>query len=207
MVFLLVHGGLAIIFIKLMAWHFEQVGSVFEYFNKNPIFGVVPPDSPFWAPILGIFVFTGFPSAVSIIKPQTTSLRSFLLSWTSFIRFRNTSIGAPCSQSPEGMMVQTVAAHWVLVCAEEHCEKLLVWLQLWIHSTKIGALEWNPLAPWWCFLSFCNTKNLCDVSNRGVYIGEYDAVASGKTHMKILWTNVSWHVWCPGRILQWGFPL
>lgn len=39
------------------------VGSVFEYFNKNPIFGVVPPDSPFWAPILGIFVFTGFPSA------------------------------------------------------------------------------------------------------------------------------------------------
>ncbi|CAK9221060.1 unnamed protein product [Sphagnum troendelagicum] len=39
------------------------VGSVFEYFNKNAIFGVVPPDSPFWAPILGIFVFTGFPSA------------------------------------------------------------------------------------------------------------------------------------------------
>jgi hypothetical protein len=39
------------------------VGSVFEYFNKNPIFGVVPTDSPFWAPILGIFVFTGFPSA------------------------------------------------------------------------------------------------------------------------------------------------
>lgn len=39
------------------------VGSVFEYFNNNPIFGVVPPDSPFWAPILGIFVFTGFPSA------------------------------------------------------------------------------------------------------------------------------------------------
>jgi hypothetical protein len=39
------------------------VGSVFEYFNKNAIFGVVPPDSPFWTPILGIFVFTGFPSA------------------------------------------------------------------------------------------------------------------------------------------------
>lgn len=37
------------------------VGSVFEYFDKNAIFGVVAPDSPFWAPILGIFTFTGLP--------------------------------------------------------------------------------------------------------------------------------------------------
>ncbi|GBG73509.1 hypothetical protein CBR_g16852 [Chara braunii] len=39
------------------------VGSIFEYFNKNPVFGVVPPDSPFYAPILGFFVLTGFPTA------------------------------------------------------------------------------------------------------------------------------------------------
>lgn len=39
------------------------VGSIFEYFNQNPIFGVVQPDSPLWAPILGVFVVTGFPSA------------------------------------------------------------------------------------------------------------------------------------------------
>lgn len=39
------------------------VGSVFEYFNKNPVFGVVSPDSPFYAPILGFFAFTGLPTA------------------------------------------------------------------------------------------------------------------------------------------------
>ncbi|KAH7306235.1 hypothetical protein KP509_22G002900 [Ceratopteris richardii] len=39
------------------------IGSIFEYFNKNPIFGVVLPDSPLYAPILGFFVFTGFPTS------------------------------------------------------------------------------------------------------------------------------------------------
>ncbi|KAL2644088.1 hypothetical protein R1flu_011675 [Riccia fluitans] len=39
------------------------VGSIFEYFNKNPVFGVVQPDSPLWAPILGFFAITGLPSA------------------------------------------------------------------------------------------------------------------------------------------------
>ncbi|MCO5557480.1 hypothetical protein L7F22_011045 [Adiantum nelumboides] len=39
------------------------VGSIFEYFNKKPVFGVVLPDSPFYAPILGCFVFGGFPAA------------------------------------------------------------------------------------------------------------------------------------------------
>ncbi|KAL3697292.1 hypothetical protein R1sor_011368 [Riccia sorocarpa] len=39
------------------------VGSIFEYFNGNPIFGIVQPDSPLWAPILGIFSITGLPSA------------------------------------------------------------------------------------------------------------------------------------------------
>jgi hypothetical protein len=36
---------------------------VFEYFDKNAIFGVIPPDSPLWAPILGLFAFTGLPTA------------------------------------------------------------------------------------------------------------------------------------------------
>ena len=45
---------------------FLQVGSIFEYFNQNPLFGVVQPDNPVWAPILGVFVITGFPTAVSI---------------------------------------------------------------------------------------------------------------------------------------------
>jgi vacuolar iron transporter family protein len=40
-----------------------QVGSVFEFTNKNPIFGVVQPDSFLYGPILGIFALTGLPTA------------------------------------------------------------------------------------------------------------------------------------------------
>jgi hypothetical protein len=40
-----------------------QVGSIFEYFNRHAIFGVVSPDNLLWAPILGFFAITGFPSA------------------------------------------------------------------------------------------------------------------------------------------------
>lgn len=40
-----------------------QVGSVFEYFDGNAVFGVIPPDSPLWAPVLGLFAFTGIPMA------------------------------------------------------------------------------------------------------------------------------------------------
>eukprot|EP00775_Hariotina_reticulata_P002729 gene2729-3026_t len=39
------------------------VGSVFEYFDKNAIFGVIPPENPLWAPILGLFAITGLPTA------------------------------------------------------------------------------------------------------------------------------------------------
>mmetsp|Transcript_10283 Transcript_10283/g.30949 ORF Transcript_10283/g.30949 Transcript_10283/m.30949 type:complete len:197 (+) Transcript_10283:114-704(+) len=39
------------------------VGSIFEFLNKNPIFGVLPSSSPFYLPILGFFVVTGFPTA------------------------------------------------------------------------------------------------------------------------------------------------
>ena len=38
-------------------------GSVFEYAYGNPIFGVVTKDSWAYAPILGWFVFTGYPLA------------------------------------------------------------------------------------------------------------------------------------------------
>ncbi|EPS71041.1 hypothetical protein M569_03721, partial [Genlisea aurea] len=39
------------------------IGSVFEYVNQRPVFGVVNSDSAFYAPLLGFFVFTGFPSS------------------------------------------------------------------------------------------------------------------------------------------------
>lgn len=38
------------------------VGSIFEYFNQNAIFGIIQPDSPLWLPILGFFSITGLPS-------------------------------------------------------------------------------------------------------------------------------------------------
>ena len=38
-----------------------QVGSIYEYFNKNPIFGLLPPGNPLYAPILGFFAITGLP--------------------------------------------------------------------------------------------------------------------------------------------------
>ncbi|EIE21297.1 hypothetical protein COCSUDRAFT_83521, partial [Coccomyxa subellipsoidea C-169] len=39
------------------------VGSIFEFANRNPIFGVLPPSNFLWAPILLFFSITGFPSA------------------------------------------------------------------------------------------------------------------------------------------------
>ncbi|KAK9838929.1 hypothetical protein WJX74_006105 [Apatococcus lobatus] len=39
------------------------IGSIFEWTNKNPVFGVLPPTSPFYTPILGFFAITGLPSA------------------------------------------------------------------------------------------------------------------------------------------------
>jgi hypothetical protein len=40
-----------------------SVGSIFELSNGNALFGVIQPDSPLWAPILGLFAFTGLPTA------------------------------------------------------------------------------------------------------------------------------------------------
>ncbi|KAG6482822.1 uncharacterized protein LOC122014338 [Zingiber officinale] len=39
------------------------IGSIFEYANKNPVFGVLKSDSIFYAPLLGFFVFTGIPTS------------------------------------------------------------------------------------------------------------------------------------------------
>ncbi|KAL6841227.1 hypothetical protein ACP4OV_028745 [Aristida adscensionis] len=39
------------------------IGSIFEYTNRRPVFGVLGPDSALYAPILGFFVFTGIPTA------------------------------------------------------------------------------------------------------------------------------------------------
>ena len=41
----------------------SQVGSIFEFTNRNAIFGVLPPENPLWAPILLLFAVTGLPSA------------------------------------------------------------------------------------------------------------------------------------------------
>uniref|UniRef100_A0A0E0HG76 Uncharacterized protein n=1 Tax=Oryza nivara TaxID=4536 RepID=A0A0E0HG76_ORYNI len=39
------------------------IGSIFEYANQRPVFGVVSPDSALYAPLLGFFVFTGIPTS------------------------------------------------------------------------------------------------------------------------------------------------
>ncbi|XP_024975676.1 uncharacterized protein LOC112513599 [Cynara cardunculus var. scolymus] len=39
------------------------IGSVFEYVNQKPVFGVLNSDSIFYAPVLGFFAFTGLPTA------------------------------------------------------------------------------------------------------------------------------------------------
>ncbi|XP_068647707.1 uncharacterized protein [Aristolochia californica] len=39
------------------------IGSVFEYINQKPVFGVLNSDSVFYAPLLGFFAFTGIPTS------------------------------------------------------------------------------------------------------------------------------------------------
>ncbi|KAJ7101815.1 hypothetical protein O6H91_Y577800 [Diphasiastrum complanatum] len=39
------------------------VGSIFEFFNKRAVFGIIQPDSPFYTPILGFFAVTGLPTS------------------------------------------------------------------------------------------------------------------------------------------------
>ncbi|GJN14782.1 hypothetical protein PR202_gb01641 [Eleusine coracana subsp. coracana] len=39
------------------------IGSIFEYTNQRPVFGIINPDSALYAPLLGFFVFTGIPTS------------------------------------------------------------------------------------------------------------------------------------------------
>ncbi|RCV17154.1 hypothetical protein SETIT_3G196700v2 [Setaria italica] len=39
------------------------IGSIFEYTNQRPVFGIVGSDSALYAPLLGFFVFTGIPTS------------------------------------------------------------------------------------------------------------------------------------------------
>ncbi|CAN6477182.1 unnamed protein product [Victoria cruziana] len=39
------------------------IGSIFEYANQRPVFGVINQDSVVYAPLLGFFVFTGVPTS------------------------------------------------------------------------------------------------------------------------------------------------
>lgn len=43
-----------------------QIGSVFEYLNQKPVFGILNSDSIFYVPVLGFFAFTGIPTSVSL---------------------------------------------------------------------------------------------------------------------------------------------
>jgi len=43
-----------------------QIGSIFEYVNQKPVFGVLSSDSVFYTPLLGFFAFTGVPTSVII---------------------------------------------------------------------------------------------------------------------------------------------
>ncbi|KAE8706456.1 polyglutamine-binding protein 1-like isoform X1 [Hibiscus syriacus] len=39
------------------------IGSIFEYINQRPVFGVLNSNSVFYAPLLGFFAFTGIPTS------------------------------------------------------------------------------------------------------------------------------------------------
>ena len=41
----------------------SQVGSIFEFIDRNPVFGVLQPDNPAWAPVLRFMSITGLPMA------------------------------------------------------------------------------------------------------------------------------------------------
>lgn len=65
-----------------------QIGSIFEYVNQKPVFGVLSSDSIFYAPVLGFFAFTGIPSSVSVFVPAFDVLVSLIdiMIWIDGIR-------------------------------------------------------------------------------------------------------------------------
>ncbi|KAF8719410.1 hypothetical protein HU200_024123 [Digitaria exilis] len=57
---LLIEAWLGIFFTDKIA---PQIGSIFEYTNQRPVFGIIGSDSALYAPLLGFFVFTGIPTS------------------------------------------------------------------------------------------------------------------------------------------------
>ncbi|KAJ6301276.1 hypothetical protein OIU77_015562 [Salix suchowensis] len=55
------------------------IGSIFEYVNQRPVFGVLNSDSIFYAPVLGFFAFTGIPLSVSAIHISFWVFKTLIL--------------------------------------------------------------------------------------------------------------------------------
>lgn len=69
------------------------VGSMFEIFNRKPLFGVLPPENPLWLPILAFFAVTGLPvsgkaDTISTNENKMQVISSFLL-WLQPIDWQN----------------------------------------------------------------------------------------------------------------------
>ena len=80
---------------------FVQVGSIFEIINKNPVFGVIQPDSPLWLPILGLFAVTGLPTAGAArfalhCHLQWCSVPGFLLLFDSAVLWKPSLLLVHC---------------------------------------------------------------------------------------------------------------
>jgi hypothetical protein len=59
-----------------------QIGSIFEYTNGRPVFGVVGTDSPLYVPLLGFFAVTGIPTSVRTpVLTCSTCLRCRIFSF------------------------------------------------------------------------------------------------------------------------------
>ncbi|KAK3138420.1 hypothetical protein QOZ80_5AG0368760 [Eleusine coracana subsp. coracana] len=56
-------GGQVPFYAYLLASAIAAIGSIFEYTNQRPVFGIINPDSALYAPLLGFFVFTGIPTS------------------------------------------------------------------------------------------------------------------------------------------------
>lgn len=59
---------------------------MFEFANKNAIFGVVQPDSFLWAPILGMFALTGIPTSGACRTCSETTMPPNLLTGYLFYK-------------------------------------------------------------------------------------------------------------------------
>ncbi|KAI5683886.1 hypothetical protein M9H77_05114 [Catharanthus roseus] len=69
------------------------IGSIFEYVNQKPVFGVLNSDSVFYTPLLGFFAITGIPSSLPVIanEKQVESRHSFGSSQSKLLTRRQRS--------------------------------------------------------------------------------------------------------------------